>query len=321
MAVYTKVIESDVAEFLNAYDLGTLQTLAPIWQGIENTNYFVITTLGRYVLTLYEKRVQTEDLPFFIGLMEHLAHKALPCPLPIKKRDGQVLGHLAGRHAALFSFLDGRALSRIAPQECGETGHALAAMHNAVADFKMQRPNILSIDGWEKLLSFSKARADEVSSGLGDLLQEELDYLRFRWPQDLPTGVIHADLFPDNVLFNENGLCGMIDFYFACNDILVYDLAVCLNAWCFENNSAFNITKARALVKGYEQIRPLSEGEKKALPILARGSAMRFLLTRLHDWLNQTPDTFVKLKDPLEYLTKLRFHQMVGDVSAYGFDA
>ncbi|HEU0118491.1 MAG TPA: homoserine kinase [Alphaproteobacteria bacterium] len=318
MAVYTKVSESEVGAFLRDYDLGALQNLTGIRQGVENTNYFVTTDKNRYVLTLYEKRVREEDLPFFLGLMEHLAKKNLPCPSPVKAKDGVALKRLADRPAALTSFLAGRATTRITPDECAEVGRALAAMHLAVGDFKMERPNSLSVKDWPALFAKSKARADEVFTGLADLIQNELDFLTANWPKTLPQGIIHADLFPDNVFFDGPKLCGVIDFYFACKDLFAYEIAICLNAWCFEASAAFNITKAKALLRGYQEVRPFSAEEKKALPLLARGAAMRFLLTRLYDWLNQVPGADVKPKDPLEYLTRLQFHQMVKDVSAYG---
>ncbi len=319
MAVYTKISEQDASEFLQDYDLGTLVELTGIRSGVENTNYFLTTTAGRYVLTLYEKRVHTEDLPFFIGLMEHLAAKNLPCPKPQKMKSGKVLGHLAKRAAVIISHLKGASLTRIVPNDCAELGRALAAMHLSVADFPMHRANALSLPGWEKMVEFAAGRADEIFVGLGAILQKEIAHLKAYWPTDLPKGIIHADLFPDNVFFDGPRLCGLIDFYFACDDLLVYDLAVCLNAWCFERDASFNITKARALINGYEEVRPLSAAEKEALPLLSRGSALRFLLTRLHDWLHQVPDALVKPKDPLEYLIKLQFHQGVQNVSAYGF--
>lgn len=321
MAVYTKISELDASDFLQAYDLGTLQRLDGIRQGVENTNYFLHTTLGRYVLTLYEKRVHPEDLPFFVGLMEHMAAKGLPSPRPQKTINGSMLGHLAGRPATIVSFLGGQSLTRINPADCVELGRALASMHLAVSDFTLHRANALSLSGWEKMVAFSSQRADEIFIGLGRLLEKEIDFLRANWPTDLPKGIIHADLFPDNVLFSGPKLCGLIDFYFASDDMFAYDLAICMNAWCFERESAFNITKAKALIYGYSEIRPLSQTEKDALPVLSRGAALRFLLTRLHDWLHQVPDAMVKPKDPLEYLTRLQFHQTVHDISGYGLAA
>lgn len=318
MAVYTKVPESDVASFLLAYDIGEIAELIGIKQGVENSNYVLRTTQKQFILTLYEKRTREEDLPFFLGFMQHLAKKGVPCPLPILTKTGESLGRLAERPAAITSFLNGKSATRISPNECAELGRALAAMHNAGADFTMERPNALSLSGWAGLVEACAPRADSVQAGLAHLLQQELAYLQENWPDGLPRGVIHADLFPDNVFFDGPQLCGLIDFYFACSDLLVYDLAICLNAWCFENNVAFNITKARALIKGYESVRPLSEEEMVALPLLARGSALRFLLTRLYDWLNQVPGALVKAKDPMEYYVRLQFHQRVENISAYG---
>ena len=305
MAVYTKVSGTDASDFLNAYDLGDLRTLTGIKRGVENTNYILTTTKGRYILTLYEKRTREEDLPFFLSLLEHLATTGVPCPLPMKMKNGGALARLLGRPAAIVSFLEGEPVARSTPDDCAELGLALATMHNAASSYRLlQRPNALSLAAWNTLLAANEARADEVMSGLGALLRKELDYLRSRWPKDLPRGIIHADLFPDNVFFDAAKLCGLIDFYFACNDFLAYDLAICLNAWCFENSVAFNITKARALLKGYQQARKLTPKEISMLPLLARGAAVRFLLTRLNDWLNQVPGALVKAKDPLEYLTR-----------------
>jgi homoserine kinase type II len=322
MAVYTKVSDTEAADFLRAYDMGAFKALIGIKQGTENSNYILETSLGKYILTLYEKRTKKEDLPFFLGLMEHLARKKIPCPATMRAKDGEAFRELAGRMAAVTTFLEGASIIRITPNECAELGRALAAMHLVGTDFKMRRPNDLSLEKWKELLKACETGADGVHPGLAAALRAEINYLDKHWPKGLPEGVIHADLFPNNVFFKNNKLCGMIDFYFACNDMLVYDLAVCINAWCFEsNNFAFNITKARALLKGYEEVRVLSVAEKKALPVLARGAALRFHLTRLYDWLNQVPGAFVKPHDPLEYFTRLQFHQKVVDVSAYGLEA
>jgi homoserine kinase type II len=322
MAVYTKVSDAEAAEFLRAYDIGAFKTLAGIKQGVENSNYILETTLAKYILTLYEKRTKKEDLPFFLALMEYLAKKKIPCPLTVRGKDGEPLRQLAGRPVAVTTFLEGASILRVTPHECAELGRGLADMHLAGADFKMKRPNDLSLEKWKELLKTCEARADKVRSGLANDLRAEIQYLDKHWPKDLPSGIIHADLFPNNVFFKNGQLCGMIDFYFACNDLLAYDLAVCLNAWCFEgNNFAFNITKARALLKGYSEVRVLSDAERKALPVLARGAALRFHLTRLYDWLNQVPGAFVKPHDPLEYFTRLQFHQKVADVTAYGLEA
>ena len=318
MAVYTAVSDQDLALFLGNYDIGRAVSFKGIAEGVENSNYFLLTDQGPYILTLYEKRVAPEDLPYFLGLMEHLARRDLACPTPIHGRDGEVLRELCGRPAAITSFLSGVWPLRPAPSHCGPLGEALAKMHVAGLDYPAQRENALSVAGWRKLFDQSEARADEVEPGLAKELAGELDELAARWPRDLPEGVIHADLFPDNVFFDGDELSGLIDFYFACNDFLAYDLAVCLNAWCFEPDTSFNITKARLMINAYRKVRSCSVAELSALPLLARGAALRFLLTRLYDWLNQVDGAMVKPKDPMEYLKKLRFHRGLEGPGAYG---
>jgi homoserine kinase type II len=318
MAVYTKVSDAEVAAFLRHYDIGTLQSLVGIKQGVQNTNYAMHTTKGRYILTLYEERnVRAQDLPFFLGLMEHLAQKDISCPLPIRTNEGNMIMPLGGCPAAIISFLNGKSLTHIAAEDCGRLGRSLAGMHQAGSDFPMRRANSLSLEGWDTLLIACQGQADTVKPGLNGILWQELEYLRKHWPGDLPRGVIHADLFPDNVFFDDAS-CDMFDFYFACNDLLAYDLAICLNAWCFETHTSFNITKARSLIKGYSDVRSMSDAEIKALPLLARGAALRFLLTRLYDWLNQVPGALVKPKNPLDYLARLQFHQGADGIGAYG---
>ncbi|MFN3461032.1 MAG: homoserine kinase [Oceanibaculum sp.] len=323
MAVYTEVPDGELAAFIAAYSIGEVVSCKGIAEGVENSNYILHTTGGSYILTLYEKRVHKEDLPFFLGLMEHLAAKGLNCPTPIRTRDGVALRELCGRPAALISFLEGMWPRRPTERHCQQVGAALADLHLKGADFGMQRPNNLSVAGWRLLVANTKDRADEVKPGLAGIITAELDHLAANWPTALARGVIHADLFPDNVFFIGDRLSGLIDFYFACTDFLAYDLAICLNAWCFESAGGgrageFNVTKARLMIDAYRRLRPLSEAELAALPLLARGSALRFLLTRLYDWLNHPPGAFVSPKDPLEYLRKLTFHQQARSVAAYG---
>jgi homoserine kinase type II len=320
MAVYTEVSEQELEAFVAEYDIGTVQAFKGIAEGVENSNYLLGTERGNYFLTLYEKRVAPADLPFFLGLMEHLAARGIPCPTPIYARDHKALRSLAGRPAAIVTFLHGLAHKRIAPADCAELGAALARLHRAGADFKLRRANALSVEGWRKVLDDAAPHADQVLSGLKDELEREFDYLQAAWPKDLPQGVIHADLFPDNVLFMSGKITGLIDFYFACNDFLAYDLVICLNAWCFESDRSLNVTKARALLSAYRRDRPMSPYEVAALPILARGGALRFLLTRLYDWLNTPDGALVRPKEPLEYLHKLRFHRNVTSASAYGLE-
>ncbi|HMM13253.1 MAG TPA: homoserine kinase [Parvibaculum sp.] len=321
MAVYTEVADDELEAFLEPYGLGRLLSYKGIAEGVENSNFMLHTDKGIYFLTLYEKRVAREDLPFFLGLMNHLAAKGIACPVPLRNRHGEMLGELAGRPAALISYLEGVSIRRPQPRHCTELGGALAAFHIGGRDFSLTRENALGVSGWRPLLESCGARADEVAKGLGAELEAELEILEREWPGALPQGVIHADLFPDNVFFIGEKLSGVFDFYFACNDALAYDLAICLNAWCFEADGSFNITKARALLQAYNAVRPLDAAELAALPLLARGSAMRFLLTRLYDWLNHPAGAFVKPKDPLEYLKRLRFHRGVTSPASYGLDA
>ncbi|WP_279481534.1 homoserine kinase [Aureimonas sp. SK2] len=319
MAVYTEVAEGDLAAFVARYDIGRLLSYKGIAEGVENSNFLVRTDGGTFILTLYEKRVDRNDLPFFIGLLEHLAERGLSCPLPVQPADGQTLGELAGRPAALFTFLEGMWTRRPTADHCRDVGRALADLHAKSADFGMMRKNALSVDGWRPLFDGCDPAADRVAEGLGEEIAAELAHLEAHWPTDLPRGVIHADLFPDNVFFLNGELSGLIDFYFACNDILAYDLAICLCAWCFEHDGAFNVTKGRAMIEGYDAVRPLSEAELAALPLLARGASLRFLLTRLYDWIHIPDTSFVTKKDPKEYLRKNRFHRGVASVADYGF--
>lgn len=320
MAVYTEVSDEDLSRFLTEYDIGDVVSAKGIAEGVENSNYLLQTTGGLYILTLYEKRVEVDDLPFFLGLMEHLAAAGFACPTPIAGRDGRSLRQVSGRPAAIISFLRGLWPRRVLPVHCAGVGGALAEMHLHAADFEMTRVNALSVAGWRPLLDACRSDGDRVARGLVATLDAELDLLEAQWPSALPVGVIHADLFPDNVFFLREELSGVIDFYFACTDFLAYDVAVCLNAWCFESDASFNVTKARRMLDAYVRVRPFTMAELEALPLLARGAALRFLLTRLFDWLNTPSGALVKPKDPLEYLRKIRFHAQVAGPAAYGLD-
>jgi homoserine kinase type II len=318
MAVYTEVSDDALRAFLALYDIGEVISFKGIAEGVENSNFLMRAASGQYILTLYEKRVRAEDLPFFIGLMEHLATRDVNCPQPVRNRAGSALGELAGRPAAIVTFLDGLWIRRPNVRHCGEVGAALARMHLAGADFPLRRVNALSLQGWRSLFEAAEARADEVAPHLREESAAELSFLETHWPTGLPSGVIHADLFNDNVFFLREELSGLIDFYFACNDALAYDLAICLSAWCFEPGNEFNVSKGRAMLSAYERLRPLGEDEVGALPLLARGAALRFMLTRLVDWLNVPPGAKVAPKNPLEYRDKLRFHQHVRSAADYG---
>ncbi|MEI5677692.1 homoserine kinase [Mesorhizobium sp. CGMCC 1.15528] len=318
MAVYTDVSENELGAFLKEYSIGDLLSYKGIAEGSENSNFLLHTSSGSYILTLYEKRVDKGDLPFFLGLMEHLAGKGISCPLPVHRRDGSVTGALAGRTAAVITFLEGMWMRRPTAAHCREVGTALASLHVAGVDFPLKRPNALDIAGWRKLWEGSHDRADEVEKGLAAEVDADFAAFERNWPKDLPAGVIHADLFPDNVFFLGEKLSGLIDFYFACNDLYAYDVAICLNAWCFEKDGSFNLTKGTALLAAYQAVRPLSDAEKQALPILARGAALRFMLTRLYDWLTIPDGALVQKRDPMEFIRKVRFHRQINSASEYG---
>jgi homoserine kinase type II len=318
MAVYTEVTDDALAAFLADYDIGSMVAFRGIAEGVENSNFSLRTTTGDFILTLYEKRVDPAELPWFLGLMEHLAKRGIVCPLPVHGRDGVALRFLCGKHAAITTFLPGVWPRRVRPEHCGPVGAALASLHVAGLDYTATRRNALGPEGWRPLLERSRARAEEVQAGLAGELDDALGGILAAWPRGLAVGHIHADMFPDNVFFLDGRLSGLIDFYFAATDILAYDVAICLNAWCFEPDFSFNVTKARALLRAYSETRPLSDAERAALPVLCRGAAIRFLLTRLYDWLNTPPGALVTRKDPLEYLRRLRFHLTASDERAYG---
>ena len=318
MAVYTEVTDEAMAAFLTGYDIGTLVAFRGIAEGVENSNFSLRTTAGDFILTLYEKRVDPAELPWFLGLMEHLAGRGVVCPQPVRGRDGAALRQLSGRYAAITTFLLGVWPRRVRVEHCGPVGAALASVHLAGGDYAPARRNALGPEGWMPLLDRARDRADQVQPGLAATLDAALSSILAGWPVGLPIGHIHADMFPDNVFFLADKLSGLIDFYFAATDILAYDIAICLNAWCFESDFSFNVTKARALLLAYQAIRPLSAPERAALPLLCQGAAIRFLLTRLYDWLNTPPGALVTPKDPLEYWRRLRFHLSARDEHAYG---
>ncbi len=321
MAVYTEITDEELSGFVARYDIGPVLSCKGIAEGVENSNFLLKTAKGSFILTLYEKRVKEQDLPFFLGLMEHLSKQGLTCPLPVRDRDGSALGRLATRPAAICTFLDGVSVRRPAARHCAALGEALARLHLAGEGFGLTRANALSVGGWRPLFEQAAGRADTVQANLESETAEILGQLERDWPKDLPAGVIHADLFPDNVFFLEDRISGLIDFYFACNDMLAYDLSICLNAWCFEPDFSFNLTKGRALLAGYQKVRKLEAAEVEALPTLAKGSALRFMLTRLVDWLNVPPGALVKPHDPLAFYRRLRFHRQVSSARDYGLEA
>ena len=319
MAVYTHVDAPALSGFLSGYKVGKPLAFKGIAEGIENSNYFLQTEQGRFILTLYERRASAEDLPFFLDLMSHLARHGLPCPLPVKSKNGDYLQILAGKSACLITFLNGVSSDHPSPLHCGEVGDALAHMHIAGEDFNAGRENDLTLDGWRAIAADIGDRADEIETGLSGLIADELAYLEAKWPTDLPTGLIHGDLFPDNVLFTDDTLTGLIDFYFACTDFLAYDIAVMINAWGFDENHDFSSAHTKALIERYDGRRSLEPAEIAALPTLCRGAALRFLLTRSYDFLNQVDGAVVRVKEPKEYIKRLKFHQSVKDAADYVF--
>jgi homoserine kinase type II len=318
MAVYTHVSDEALRDFLAHYDVGEVLSFKGIAEGVENSNYLLKTTQSTFILTLFEKRVDEKDLPFFLGLMEHVAKRGVSCATAIAARDSQLTRTLNGRPAALISFLDGLSIRKPTPSHCGAVGQTLAEFHEASSDFSLVRPNGLGQQDWRPIYEKCQERADEIEPGLGAFMEQELTFLDQAWPADLPQGVIHADLFPDNVFFLSNKLSGIIDFYFACNDIRAYDLACCLNAWCFDDACQFDLKRGEALLSAYQGGHPLNPNERQALPVLCRGSAMRFLVTRLYDWLHHEQGALVAPKDPRDYVSRLKFHQKVTSASDYG---
>lgn len=323
MAVYTDISEEDLDFLEGEYPIGEILSCKGIAEGVENSNFLLHTEKSHFILTIYEKRVREQDLPFFLGLMEHLADKGFVSPRPIHNFAGEALTTLSQKPAAIIEFLEGRSIRRISAQHCYLLGEALANLHLAAEGFSIQRKNSLSLENWRPLFDAcvkDNQEAEIVQTGELDEIKGEITHLEKHWPANLPSGVIHADLFPDNIFFRNDQVSGVIDYYFACNDFLAYDVAICLNAWCFESDASFNITKARKLLQGYQSVRRMTEEEFESLPLLCQGAALRFYLTRLYDWINQVEGALVKPKNPFEYLRKIRFHKDVKSVSAYGID-
>ena len=318
MAVYTDLSDEELSGLLESYDLGRALAFKGIAEGVENSNFLLETETGRFILTIFEKRTKREDLPFFMDVMETLAAKGAPAPRPMRTRHGALLGEVRGKSCAIITFLTGVSPKKPTVAQCRAIGAKLAEMHAALSDFTSVRANALSVTAWRALTAPRLSLAEQLRPQLAAEIESDLASLEAAWPHGLPQGVIHADLFPDNTLFLGDEVKGLIDFYFACTDALAYDLAVCLNAWCFEPRGAFNLTKGRALITGYENVRPLTDAERSALPILARGAAMRFFATRLADWAETPAGALVRPKDPLEYADKLGFHRSARTIADYG---
>ena len=322
MAVYTKLSKIELNEFFTKYDLGKLLKYEGIKEGIENTNYFIQTEKGKYILTLYEKRVEEKDLPFFIGLMKNLYDKKFPSPKPIINKNGNYISDILKKKAAVVSFLDGRAKKILSPDDCCEVGISTAKMHLITKNLSGKRENKLSVNSWRMLFNKVKNECSKIHTNLPNIIEKNLTEVEEKWPKDIPSGIIHADLFSDNIFFKSNKLSGIIDYYFACNDYYAFEIAICLNALCFEGDNAnlsFNVTKAKRFIDGYSSVRKLSDEEKNSLKVLCQGAAIRFLLTRVFDFLNLSDGALVKIKDPLEYLKRLEFHDNVKDYQDYFF--
>jgi homoserine kinase type II len=322
MAVYTKLSENDLNNFFSKYDLGKVLNYEEIKEGIENTNYFVLLEKGKFILTVYEKRVEEKDLPFFIGLMKNLYNQNFPSPEPIINKNGNYISEILKKKAAVVSFLDGVSKNNLTANDCFEIGINSAKLHSITKNLTGKRVNKLSVDSWSKIYSKVKNDCSKIDHNLPRIIEKNLNEVEKNWPKNIPAGVIHADLFPDNIFFKDNKLSGIIDFYFSCYDFYAFEIAICFNALCFEGrneNLSFNVTKAKKFIDGYSSVRKLTEDEKKSLKILCKGAALRFLLTRVFDCLNLTEGALVKIKDPIEYLKRLEFHDSVEDYRDYFF--
>ena len=318
MAVYTDITDEELATLLADFDLGAPLAFKGIAEGVENSNFLLETEAGRYILTVYEKRVNAEDLPFFLELMRWLAKHDYPSAEPKADRAGRLIKEVRGKPCAIVEFLNGLSVRRPTAAHCREAGAGLAGLHLAQAGFPMRRENDLGQAAWAPMFAGLHDAAEGLKPGLSKVIAADLAMLAARWPTGLPSGVVHADYFPDNVFFTGAKFAGTIDFYFACIDAFAYDVAVALNAWCFEPDGSFNITAARQFLAGYEALRPLSDAERAALPVLAHGAAMRFFLTRLHDWGATPAGALVRPKDPLEYERKLAVHRSSPDLVLFG---
>ena len=312
MAVYTKINHAKIEKILSFYDLGKLDQFKGIEEGIENTNYFLSVEKKKFILTIYEKRVKSVDLPFFSNLMSSLNKSNFKCPAPILNKQNKTITDFEGKKLMIVSFLEGKAKKNLSPSNCKSIGIEVAKMHKLTKDFKFRRENDLSIKSWRSLFDSVKGQCSKIHKDLPKLIEENLRDVEKNWPKNLPRGIIHADLFHDNIFFLKDKFSGIIDFYFSCDDFFAFEIAICFNALCFDghkDNLSFNVTKAKKFIDGYREIRDLSDNEKKSIKVLSQGSALRFLLTRVFDALNTVDGAIVKVKDPMEYLKRLEFHK------------
>ena len=322
MAVYTKISEKNLKDFFLKYNIGKIINYKGIPEGIENTNYLIETDKGKFILTIYEKRVQEKDLPFFMGLMRNLYDSNFLSPEPIININGNYISEILNKKAAVVSFLEGSSKKKLSPDNCYSVGIKTAKLHMITKNLSIKRENRLSVNSWRKIYNNVKKNCSKIHRDLPQIIEKNLDEIEKNWPKDIPSGIIHADLFPDNIFFKNNKLSGIIDYYFSCNDYYAFEIAVCLNALCFEGrneNLSFNVTKAKKFIDGYSSVRKLSEEEKISLKVLCQGAAIRFLLTRVFDYLNLIEGAIVKIKDPIEYLKRLEFHNSVKNYEDYFF--
>jgi len=322
MAVYTQLSESELKDFFSKYNLGKLLSYKGIKEGIENTNYFTETEKGKFILTIYEKRVEEKDLPFFISLMKNIYDKNFPSPEPIININGSYISEISKKKAAIISFIDGNTQKNLSPDECYQVGTYAAKLHQITKKLNIKRENKLSVNSWREIYNKVRKNCTKIDKNLPEIIEKNLNDIEKNWPKNIPSGIIHADLFPDNIFFKKNKLSGIIDYYFACHDFYAFEIAICLNALCFEGskeNLSFNVTKATKFINGYSSIRKLTDEEKNSLIILCKGAAIRFLLTRVFDYLNLIEGAIVTVKDPVEYLKRLEFHNSIKSYQDYFF--
>jgi len=317
MAVYTKLEHLEVKLFLEQYNISNFKDYKGITEGVENTNYLIKSSEQDYILTIYEKRVDEKDLPFFIKLLSDLSDNNFPCPKPIANKNNEKINKIKNKNAALVTFLNGKSKNKITSEDCFEVGKIAAQLHKITKKFNINRKNNLSIENWQNIFEKTIKQKIDLDESIIKKTTNYLNFLKDKWPKNLPQGIIHADLFPDNIFFIDNKVSGIIDFYFACNDFFAYEIAICINSICFDNNSTFNMAKAKNLINGYSSIRTLTEDEKKYLPILSMGAAMRFFLTRLYDFYHTDNKADVKIKDPFEYFKKIEFHSTIKNFNEY----
>ena len=320
MAIYTKISRNNMISIEKKFNLGKIISFNGIKKGIENTNYQIRTKNNKYILTIFEKRVKKQDVPFFMSLMDKLNYHNINCPKPQKSKAGNYSINIKNKPASIVSFVEGKDKNKLKIKDCYEIGKNVAKFHIASKKIKLHRKNSMSLKIWPKILNKIDNRSRIINSNLNYLMKEALLEVKNKWPKNLPSGIIHGDLFIDNIFFNKNKFHGYIDFYFACNDFLMYEIAICINALCFDKKNRkfiFNKKKSKNLIKGYSKIRKLSQKEKKSLNILCKGAALRYLLTRTYDYLNTPKSAIIKIKDPKEYIQKLKVHNTLNNFKNY----